>query len=367
MTSKLAITYTVKDEELLLPRSIRYHSSIGFSQFFVYLDGSTDCTGDLVRSMPGVTVLPSVPPAELGAAPPWVQALMPRWAHSMDVRKRINTWHASRVAGAKGCEWLACIDPDELLLFDKRDRPSAQGTRAALDSVEPRCDQVLLPVMEVLPSKRETGEPFLDNDLFLRRRPIGQLMQRAATAVCRRAGVSGRWVAWLEHLACLAMTRGALPRLYSHPGTGQRIPAGLFLGYTNFKSMIRPQRTDGLLFNIHRWQAAGRRPHSMRMGNTLHYDLCSAGYFVQKFRMRDDATIPKVFWTRHMLARIARDLPAVDARRFFHEHLALDTDGLRPELIRRGIATAFPGLRQQLESLAATTDAAAATGVHSVP
>ena len=143
--------------------------------------------------------------------------------------------------------------------------------------------------------------------------------------------------AWLDHWFYRLRFAGALPRLMRHPVTGQSIPAGYFLGYSNHKAFIRTRVAREFKFNIHRWESIGRKPGNLRKGSLLHYDLPDTAYFCAKFRQRPPTMLVKAFFCRYMFAQIARELSFEAAREFFLRNICIRDRGTLDRLRKRGI------------------------------
>jgi hypothetical protein len=351
---RFAITYTVKNEAQLLPAALEYHARLGCAKFFVFFDGTTDESRELVAGRPDVIVQDSINPAVLAETPEWIARLLPRWSESMDVRKRINTFTAARLAQQSGIEWLINIDPDELLLFDDPDRDRGGDPAEFFAAIPPEVDQILVSNLEAVPVGEGTGRPFNDCTLFLRRFPLTEWLWRVSAGAVRRVIPGPKRHAWYDYWFYRLRFRGALPRLMRHPATGEAIPCGYFLGYSNHKAFIRTASAQDFLFNIHRWQPARRAPRTVKRGWLLHYDLPNAGYFCAKFRQRGPAMLVKAFFCRHMFASIARELPFATVQRFFLENICVRDRATIARLQHRGVLVPIGFIAAQM----ATNDAA---------
>jgi hypothetical protein len=349
---QFAITYTVKNEASLLPDAIAYHLAIGCARIYVFFDGSTDNSRELIQHTERVVCADSIDPGSLADAPDWINAILPRWKESMDVRKRINTYIASDLARSEGIDWLINIDPDELLLLNAgTNDPSGTGDNF-FSSISEDVDQILLPNLEAIPVGEGSGRPFLDCTLFLRRFHFTEFFWRSSSALLRRVVPIPKAQAWYDYWFYYFRFRGALPRLMRHPASGESIPAGYFLGYSNHKSFIRTRVAKDFLFNIHKWQKVLRRPKSIKKGYVLHYDLCSTEYFCAKFRQRQPAMLVKAFYCRYMFARIARDLPFETARQFFLNYICISSATVLQRLRQRGIVTEISFISHQMKQSA---------------
>ena len=348
-TARFAITYTVKNEANLLPDAIAYHLGLGCSLIYVFFDGSTDNSRELIRDTERVRCADSVAPDSLRDVPAWIEALVPRWTESMDVRKRINTYVSAQMARNESIDWLINLDPDELLLLNPAEARAPGDPGKFFSEIPATVDQILVPNLEAVPNHCGSGRPFADCTLFLRRFPITELLWRSGAALIRRAIARPKLHAWYDYWFYRFRFQGALPRLMHHPTTGESIPAGYFLGYSNHKAFIRTRVARHFLFNIHRWQKAERRPKSISRGCLLHYDLCSLEYFREKFRQRPPAMLIKAFFCRHMFALIARDLSFESARKFFLENICITDDRILARLRRRGILVEISSISSRMK------------------
>jgi hypothetical protein len=255
----------------------------------------------------------------------------------MDVRKRINTFHAAELARREGIEWLISIDADELLLLSASVENTIGSSEQYFDSIPNDVDQILLPNLEAVPLGEGSGRPFADCTSFLRRFPATELIWRYSSGLLRRTLRNPKIHAWYDYWFYYLRFRGALPRLMRHPITRESIPAGYFLGYSNHKSFIRTRVAKQFVFNVHEWQKTHRHPRTVRRGYVLHYDLCSAEYFQEKFRQRHPSMMVKAFFFRFSIGEIARELPFNEVRYFFLNYLCIRNKKVIQRLRRQNI------------------------------
>jgi hypothetical protein len=348
--SSWAATYTVKDESFLLGHALPLLEHLGCERVYLYLDGTSDDSERVARAHSFAEVRPSLERHELTDPPDWCTTILPRWEANMDVRKRINCLDAARKARAEGIEWLACIDVDELIVPNLSSTPTASSLRALLDSIAPNVDQVLVPNFEAIPEGIRSGAPFATCTLFARRFPATELLIRAGRNLLRRAHTSPKALAEYEELVYRARFPGAPLRTLRDPRTGERIPAGLFLGYRADKSLMRTSAAVRSEFNIHRWQKAEVPIRTVRRGCLLHYDICSPDYLTEKFRKRPPAMLVPAFHTRHLMARLALDASDEVIERFFLESVCVNEESAQ-KLLSRGIVERFVGVQKALDSL----------------
>ena len=336
-SGKFALTYTVKNEARLLPSAIEYHVAAGCSRIYIYWDGTTDGSRELVSKYPCVTARDSIRVEETGDAPKWIKDILVCWDTDMDVRKRINTYYAAKSAAAEGLDWLGGIDPDELVLMSRDEEINEDHIAKHLAAVPDEIDQVLLPNLESVPTSATSQDPFADCVYFLNRFPKTESIWRYSRALLLRVSRSPALVAWYDYLFYQARFLQALPRLMREPRNGRRIPAGYFLGYSNHKSFIRLKTFDNFDFVTHRWRKFLRSPRSMELGNILHFDMLDANYFAAKFRQRQQGIILKVFYLRYRLAHVARSSSDSEIRAFFERYIAISDPARIARLKRRGI------------------------------
>lgn len=330
-----ALTLTVKNEAKLLPLCVQQHLRAGASHVFVYFDGADEETVRSVKHIPDITTNNSISPHSFPPGVKWIDGVRDLWPDNMDVRKRLNTMHAAQLAAASGIEWIICLDPDEVVIPDYRS--DTGSLRKLLATLDDSVDQILVPNMEALPLGAGSDNPFRDCTYFFRRFAGTEALRRLLSAALRRLTPHPKLHAWFDFLVYYIRLGGVMPRLMRHPITGERIPTSYFLGYSNHKAFVRSARAQHFKFNIHRWERASRSPKNVRLGHVLHYDMFDADYMIEKFRQRSASMMVPAFYSRNMLARIARELPTDVVRAFFAEHVAISNPRRLASLIKRGI------------------------------
>ena len=342
-SGKFAITYTVKNEARLLPSAIEYHIAAGCSRIYIFWDGTTDESRELVAKYPWVVARDSMRVEETADAPQWIKDIVVCWDTDMDVRKRINTWYAAKRAAAEGLDWLGSIDPDELVLMSRDEEINPDHIAKHLAKVPETVDQVRLPNLESVPTSATSGNPFADCVFFLNRFPVTEELWRVSRAFLIRGLKAPVLAAWYDYVFYQVRFLGAIPRLMRDPKDGSAIPAGYFLGYSNYKSFIRLTRFEEFNFATHGWMKFVREPRSIRLGNVLHFDMLDANYFAAKFRQRQQGIILKVFYLRYRLAHVARESSDPEVRKFFEEYIAISNPARIEKLKRRGILSEIHG------------------------
>lgn len=329
----------MKNEARLLASAIEYHIAAGCSRIYIFWDGTTDDSRELVSRYPCVTARDSIRIEETHDAPEWIKEILVCWETDMDVRKRINTFYAAKSAAAAGLDWLGGIDPDELVLMSRDEEINEEHISKHLAKIPDEIDQLLLPNLESVPTSATSTNSFADCVYFLNRFPKTETIWRYSRALLLRVSRSSALVAWYDYLFYQARFLQVLPRLMREPRNGSRIPAGYFLGYSNHKSFIRLTTFANFDFTIHIWRRFLRAPRSIRMGNILHFDMLDANYFAAKFRQRHqgEGNTLKVFYLRHRLAQVARNSSDGEIREFFERYIAISDSVRIARLKRRGI------------------------------
>lgn len=334
---KFAISYTVKNEARLLPDAIAYHREMGCSQFYVFWDGTSDNAPDLIAGMPDVSCRETFKVDELKDPPAWIAEIVHKWEHDMDVRKRINTYYATKMAREAGIDWLISIDPDELLYVNDKDKLDNSYFTSLLKTIAPEIDQILFRNLESIPSKIKSQQPFCENTMFLNRFPFTETVWRYSRALLGRLSRSPKAVALYDYFFYYVRFFGALPRKFKNPATGETIYAGYFLGYSSYKSAIRTTRSEEFNFCTHCWLKFRRRPRNFFAGNVLHFDLLDAQYFINKFRQRQQGIILPIFHLRYTLANVARNLSDEQVYAFFRKSFILEDPKIVGRLKKKNI------------------------------
>ena len=185
--------------------------------------------------------------------------------------------------------------------------------------------QILMPPHEAVPTGPGTNRPMVDCQYFLNRFPATDAAWKTLQVALRPFLKTPKQRAWLDYWVYCVRFRGRFPRLLKHPTTNESIPTGLYLGYWNHKAGIRTALADRYNFNTHAWTAGKSPAPSLTRGVLVHYDLPNPECYRTKFQQRNAwyTNRMNVFYTRHILAAIARELPEPEVTRFFLESIAI--------------------------------------------
>lgn len=163
--SKVAISYTVKNEASLICENLDFHRKLGVSHFFIFFDNTTDVAPKLLQTRSDLTCRESVKPDELQD-----QFLTSKFLKSIDnhdARRVFNSSWAAIKAKEMGFDWLIAIDADELVLCDFA---SMDKTRIdlRLAQISPEINQVVFKAYEQVPRFIEKSNSFLEHTEFIK-------------------------------------------------------------------------------------------------------------------------------------------------------------------------------------------------------
>ena len=81
----------MKNEARLLPSAIEYHLAAGCSRIYLFWDGTTDNSAEMVQKYPQVIARNSHRPEELQNPPAWLSKILPAWEPDLDVRSQTRS------------------------------------------------------------------------------------------------------------------------------------------------------------------------------------------------------------------------------------------------------------------------------------
>lgn len=345
--SNFAVTYTIKNEEKILPYVLRLWQLLGCERVYIFFDGTTDNSRNIAREHIFVEAIDSIEPNRLADRPKWIKEIEGRWSENMDVRKRINTYWATQRASSQGIEWVLSIDPDEVVVPSLNQPLNESSIARFLSKIPPHVDQVLAQNLEVQATSMRVDNPFSDCTVFLRRHPTTFLVHRLMRAVLLRAKFPLKFVARVSNIIYQLRFRGVYLKKMRDPKTGRSIPRGHFLGYTNYKSFVRAGSAQNLMHNVHKWQATdSRRVTSIKRGLTLHYDFYDADVARNKFIQRPKINSYNGEFYRSEIARMACEYSKDDFYRFFKDSIMIEDTSFVERLISRRICSSVTSIAE---------------------
>jgi hypothetical protein len=249
---RIGCVLTVKNEQDTLLDNINYHRYIGVTDFFIYLDDSSDQTREMIKSLPNLTFFEGLTFEDLleyNQDKPEVEMdLIERfYATHLSLRQIVNANMALELCREQDIGWLVHLDTDELICVDTAE-VRKDGLKQFFDQLDRGVESVSFKNIEAVPREVELSNPY---QVCLFKCPGADLGQ------------------------------GNFPKseLFD-PFKNHPIPAGWFWGHTSNKSAVR---TAGNAYFItpHRCHTDGEILHSEYL---LHYNITSYKQWLNKYR-----------------------------------------------------------------------------------
>jgi hypothetical protein len=249
---RIACVYTVKNEEELILHNLKYHHFIGVTDFFIFLDHSTDNTKNLISPVPGCRVYEDLKFKDLveyNLNKPGLDLKLFEQSYSthFGLRQTLNANMALETCKSENIDWLIHLDSDELIYVNKV-KIKRDILKEFFQSIEKDVDAVRFRNLEVVPTKTQNSFVFEDY-LFKRDILNGNI-----------PGLPGS-------------------RIFN-PFTNKYIPAGWFWGHSSGKIALKPGNNSYIT-----------TPHECRVNNKiiekeylLHYFIYGFKQFLNKFR-----------------------------------------------------------------------------------
>lgn len=335
--NKIAITYTVKNESRLILWAVNYHLSIGFAKIYIFLDNSNDNTEIKLKYNDKVEVYESKKPNIDHNCPGWIAEIIPKWNDNMDVRKRINTYLAAKMACASGIEWIASIDPDEMIVPRYKNSLQNIAIQEFINNIPRNVDQVLLKNIECIPEKNSVYNPFVECTLFINRFVISEYLLKCSKYILRKITKNPKLISWYEYYYYKIRFFNMFSRVMINPIDKEKIPIPFYLGYTNYKSVIRTSKIKNFKFDIHRWVKFNKAPVNIKKGNIFHYDLFDCQYMIDKFKKRSSSMLVKSFYFRYNIGLICNKCNLKQIEYVFRNYISITDAVLIKKLIKFNI------------------------------
>jgi len=342
MSGSFSVIFTVKNEEKNLPKAIEYYKALGAKKIFVFWDGTTDNSPEIIKDDIIVLSQNSIHFEEFKELfginyPKWFDTLIDNWDIKFDFRKRINTMYAAKLTRELGIEWMVSPDPDELIYFFEKEEFGPNQFQKILADTAPNIDQILLRNMEAVPTEVGKEHPFIDIKYFVNRFPITEFFNRAFKTILRFSKIPAGTIDLLDHYFFRARFQGLYPRPIINPLNGNKIHRSLYIGYRGYKPIIRVKDYQCFIFNTHYWQSNTKKIKSIIRGNILHYDICDSSEYKNKFKQRHIKTIDQGYNVRTYLGWIARKLDSDALADFFESQIVLKNKKILNLLVKKKI------------------------------
>jgi hypothetical protein len=250
---RIGCIFTAKNEELLIGANIAYHRHIGVTDFFLFLDHSTDRTRAIAERFPGIHIYENLGLKDLlpySAARPGLdlELIHRKFAEHNGVRQVLHANMALEMCRVKKIDWLLHVDPDELVCVDSR-RVERNGLAEFLAAADPGIGALIFENLE--------------------------LMTTAFDPVCPFEGRLFKSQAITEEAA-----RGLPKTEVIDPLTTTKVSAGWFWGHTSGKLAARVHPRSHFTHFVHRFHTEGA---IRTVPWLLHYNIASYLHFVSKY------------------------------------------------------------------------------------
>ena len=249
---RIACVHTVKNEEDVILHNIEYHSHIGVTDFYLFLDDSSDNTKDKIRTVPHICYFEDLTYQDLL---PFVEdkpeldleLIEDYFSTHLGLRQVCNANMVLEICRNEGIDWLVHLDPDELICIDET-RVEEDSLKLFLSSLDGSVDAVSFVNLEVMPTKTDVDFVFEDH-LF-------------------------------KNNSAIRIQSGWPKSKLFNPFTNSYMPAGWFWGHSSGKLAVRP-RSSSYFTSSHQCYVEGDRISSRFL---LHYNIYSLNQFLNKYR-----------------------------------------------------------------------------------
>lgn len=248
----IALAAIVKNEEVLIPHNIAYHRFIGVTDFFIFLDCSTDRTKTILSQLPNVHVFEDLAFDDVGDniqnKPELdVAVIQELFATHLGMRQICYANAALEMCKRQGIEWVIFLDADELICLEA-DRVDKDSLRRFLSGLADTVEAVSFRNLEAVPT-RMTADYVFQDSLFKSYRIDSSIPGLPKSEVF-------------------------------NPFAGSTIPAGWFWSHSSGKLAIRA-REDSYFLSGHQCHVNGEMVTKDRL---LHYNIVSFQQFLNKYR-----------------------------------------------------------------------------------
>ena len=317
-----AIIYTVKNEWGFLKYIIPYYLKQGASKIYVFLDNCTDDTRSKLNSIKNVEVYKSLEGySNLREKPSYLEENYKGFGNkdTIDYRKKINTFVALNKAKESNIDWLAVIDPDELIVKNE----NSPNIQTLLNSIPENIDQILMENYELFPISSICENPFKKQIYFIKRiRYLDRLINKVLIFL-KIISPKKKFFSKLEYLIFKYLLNYSFLKVAINPINRKKIYRGIFLGYKGVKPFIRTKNAQYYNFNIHKWIPYIKKPKNIYSGIILHYNLINSEHFLAKFRKRSEVEImslKSLSYSQYQLSQVANLLNKEEAESFFKKY-----------------------------------------------
>ncbi len=249
---RIGCVITAKNEEDLITQNISYHRFMGVTDFFVFLDHSTDRTKDILQDISNLCIFENLSYSDLlvyNLDKPKLDLdlISKRFSAHNGVRQVLHANMALELCRTENIDWLINLDPDELICINTKqvEKDSLKDFFLSLDT---DVGAVIFRNIEVVPTKVEPK--YVYEDQLFKNYLDGDLAGLPKTEIF-------------------------------NPYTGAYTPAGWFWGHTSGKLAVRVLPHSYFTILTHLFQTVGE---IKTFDFLLHYNTFSYRQFLNKYR-----------------------------------------------------------------------------------
>jgi hypothetical protein len=246
--------FTLKNEEELIAYNMLYHRYIGVTDFFVFLDNSTDNTKNILSSMPDTRVFENLSydellPYSLGKPELDHDLIKEKFSAHNGVRQILHANMALDICRKEGIDFLIHIDPDELICLNL-DVVKKGSLKNYLENLPDSAGAVIFENIESVPVEIAPAFPF--GDILFKNTLSGDES--------------------FNHLP-----KTAVP----DPYTGEMVQTGWFWGHTSGKLAVRVTPESYFSHFVHSFHSNGK---IIKEKYLLHYNILNFRHFLVKYK-----------------------------------------------------------------------------------
>lgn len=288
---RIALVMTIRDEGQIIETNIRYHTFIGITDFFIFLDRLDIRLWLRLRRNKNITLFLS-DPSHINAA--GLRKRFSNLKYSTDhmVRQMTHIALAFNECKKRKIDWLVNADADELLCTDIYARISSSLSKM-LSEIPRHIDAISLRSLEVIPTSWRCSNPFIERQWFKKETDFGEgrradlptpiLNQIGLTNEFRSESCPAKESAIWEMVARTAGTSEIGPLLAVPAKNGSPILVDWYTGHGLGKEIVRVG-SNARFVNLHRTNIREKLKYSPCDGALLHYNNFSFRNMAKKYR-----------------------------------------------------------------------------------
>jgi len=251
---RIGCIFTLKNEAELIAYNMLYHRHIGVTDFFVFLDNSTDDTKSTISSMPDTKVFENMSydellPYSLDKPELDHDLIREKFSAHNGVRQILHSNMALDICRKEGIDFLIHIDPDELICLNP-DVVQEGSLKSYLENLPDSAGAVIFENIESVPMEIVSAFPFRDV-LFKNTLPGNESFNN------------------LPKTAVL------------DPYTGKVVQTGWFWGHTSGKLAVRVTPEAYFSHFVHSFHTNGQ---IIKEKYLLHYNILNFHHFLVKYK-----------------------------------------------------------------------------------